>query len=444
MKEAKNTKVKFTRATRAKQDSQDSQDSRDGRNTNVPTKKTSRLQRLRGSVTDWPKLLTGSAMVAFVGGLLVYKLGDLVSVSPTEVQTIRQAQSLSSLGENILLAPYKLFIYFLSLLPGSDLFHVRLASAIITCMSVWLFFVLAKRWYGTYASLWASLALASSTWILQTGRFAAAYSVLALTVLALLNLAVWVSHTEDHGRAIVVFALVSGLALFTPGGVLFVVAVAILLRKPLLEHRAKASPRQIATAAAIFMALLVGLASGLIQNVQIVDQWLGWPDQLPTLGLALHQALASAGFFVLRGPGLPEIWLAGTPLLDVGSTVLLVLGIIFYSRHLKNTRTRLLLAFSLISVCLITVNGAVALSYAIPTVYLIIGGGLAYVMHQWNRTFPHNPIARSISLVLISGLLLAVIGFHTLRYFVAWRYNPERVDVYSQDSAQPPARTLLE
>ncbi len=398
--------------------------------TNAPAKAAAHFKL----TTAWPKLLAGSAMVAFVGGLLLVQLGSLVGPSATELHTIATDRSLSSLNDNLLLAPYKLLVYLLLQLPGSDLLHVRLASVILTCLSIWLLFTLARRWYGTTNSIWVSIAFAASTWTLQIGRFGAAYSLIILTVLGLLNLASWIQTTREHNKALITYALACGLALFTPGGIWFVLAITVLLYKPLLIHRTKAKPQQLAIAAGIFVALFVGIGSSLAQNMSTLAQWVGLPDQFPPLTLLLKQLAGSVSYVVLRGPVLQEFWLAHTPVLDVACSVFLIFGVIFYTRHLRNSRTKLLLSFASISVVLIALNGAAALNYLVPIVYLVLGGGLAYVMHQWNRVFPNNPIARTMAVLLVSGLLLAVVGFHTIRYFVAWHYSPDTAQAYGRQS----------
>jgi hypothetical protein len=395
-----------------------------------PPKRTFKLS------VSWPKLLLGSLAVAIIGGLYLVQLDSFVAASPTEQVTIQAGKSLSALSDNPLLAPYKLLVYVLLHLPGGDLLSVRLASVIITCLSVWLFFVLARRWYGTANSVWITTTFAASGWILQTGRFGAGYCYLILTILALLNMAAWLSSTTNHGRALIGYATISGVALFTPGGLWFVIVTTLLLHRPLLIHSSKAKPKDLALASGILVALLVGLGSSLVQNTTIIAQWIGMPGQLPIASVLCKQAVASVTYFVIKGPVSPETWLAHTPLLDVASSVFLLFGIIFYSRHLRNGRTRLLLGFSIICIALIALNGASALSYAVPMVYLVLGGGVAYVMHQWNRTFPLNPLARATALTLMVGLLMAIVGFHAIRYFVAWHNSPNTVQAYSSSQTQ--------
>ena len=396
---------------------------------------------------DWSKIGVGSAMVAIIASLYLFNLGGLVTASPSEQLMIDQGNSVSNLFSNPLLLPYKLLAFILLQLPGSDLLHVRLTSVLGTCVSVWLFFIVARRWYGLVTGLWTSVLFAASGWVLQTGRAGTAASLIMLMVIGLINLASWVNNSDDDGRVLVVFAAAAGLSLFVPAGIWFVLASVVLLYKPLLAHRAAASGKQVALAAGIFIVLFALLAVGLVQHTGLLAQWVGLPGELPGLVTLAKQAAFSLIYFVLKGPMLPESWLAHTPLLDVASSVFLLFGILFYARHLGNARTRLLLSFVVIGIVLVALNGAGALHYLVPAVYLVVGGGVAYVMHQWNKVFPRNPIARSVSVGLMVLLLACIVSFHAQRYFIAWRYSPNTVEAYrgqSKPTVDTPATHLIQ
>lgn len=369
-------------------------------------------------------------MVAIIAGLYLFNLSGLVPASTSEQQAIAQNSSFSGLLNNPLLLPYKLLAFTLLHFPGSDLLHVRLASVIITCVSVWLFFIVARRWYGLVAGLWTSVLFAASGWMIQTGRAGTASSLIILTVVGLIAMASWINNSDDDGRILVVFAAVAGLSLFTPAGIWFVLASVLLLYKPLLAHRAAATTNQLAAAAGIFIVLFALLAVSLARDMSLLTQWIGLPNALPGLITIAKQALFSVVYLVLKGPMLPESWLAHTPLLDVASSVFLLFGIIFYARHLKKARTLLLLSFAGIGVVLVALSGATALHYLVPVAYLTAGGGVAYVLYQWNKVFPHNPIARTVSTILAVLLLVCIVSFHTQRYFIAWRHSPNTVEAY--------------
>jgi hypothetical protein len=246
----------------------------------------------------------------------------------------------------------------------------------------------------------ATLLFISSGWLIHTGRYGAGYGVTALTVLALLALFVWMSSTEHTGRAALIFALVSTIALFTPGGLWLLLAGSLVCRKA-ISKQLKATPLKSIIGSSLILGLgLALIATTLVQDPGLIRQWIGLPDDTPTLLTLAKQALTGVTAYTVRGPFLPEVWLAHTPLLDAASSILLITGIIFYSRHTRNVRTLLLLAFFAIGIVLVMFNSSAALGYLAPIAYLIIAGGLAYFTHQWQKVFPKNPIAKGIGLAL--------------------------------------------
>jgi len=380
---------------------------------------------------NWPKLLTGGIAVALVAGLFLFNLGGFLPASPSERLTFAQAGSLSAIINDPLQLPYKLLAFALMHLPGNDLLYTRFASVLVTCLGVWLFYKTARRWYGLTTAFWSTALFATSTWTVQSGRFGTSYSLLLVMVLALINLAAWINSKQNEGRALVAFATVAGLSLFVSGGLWFVLATILLLYKPLLELRQTASPKQLSLAAGIFLGCFAVAAASLLRKPELLTAWIGLPSTaFPGFVAIAKQAVFSILYFVLKGPAMPEIWLAHTPLLDVASTVFLVFGVVFYSRHLTNPRTRLLAAFTLIGVVMVAIRGAVALQYLVPAVYLVAGGGMAYFLHQWKKVFPSNPVARIVSTGLVFVLLACIVSFHAQRYFVAWRYSPATVEAY--------------
>jgi uncharacterized membrane protein (DUF485 family) len=61
----------------------------------------------------------------------------------------------------------------------------------------------------------------------------------------------------------------------------------------------------------------------------------------------------------------------------------------------------------------------------VPVVYLILTTGIAYMLHDWFKVFPNNPIARSVGIGVIAVAILLTSVYQTRSYFVAWRYSTE-------------------
>jgi hypothetical protein len=373
-------------------------------------------------------------IVAFVG-LYCYQLTHLMPASASEQQTIQSLEQVSDIINNPLVLPFKLLAGFLLQLPGDSLRSVRLASVIISLVTVGLFYMLARRWYGQLNGLASTILFASSGWLLTTGRFGAGYTTLTLLILGVLNITVWVNSTENSNRAIALFSLVCSVALLVPGGLWFVLAAFFICRQAIAEHLRETKRSYLAIGAGCFVFVAAILSIALARDPSLVRQWLGLPAEVPGLMTILKQFMLSITGFIVRGPVSPELWLAHTPLLDVAATALVALGVLFYRRHLRNARTHLLLLFILIGAILTALNGPVGLSYLLPLVYLVLGGGIAYLLHQWKKVFPRNPIAEGAAYCLVGFLMLCMVSFHVQRYFIAWHYSPSTINTYQQEQA---------
>lgn len=383
-------------------------------------------------VSRSPVIAIAAVFVVALVALYCYRLTHLVPAAGGEQYTIQSLSQPSNLFDNPLLLPYKLLVTTLLQLPGDPTRWVRLASVLVSLSCIGLFFILAKRWYGQLNGLAVTTLFATSGWLLQTGRYGAGFTTLTLLVLGLLNLTVWVNSTEKSNLAIAIFALVSSLSLLVPGGLWFALIAAFICRHALAEHLHSTKRPYLAIAAGCFTVVVIILSLAFTKDTSLIRQWLGIPAALPGLEVLAKQAALSVSGFIIRGPASPEIWLSHTPLLDVAATALVALGVLFYQRHLRNARTLLLGLFLVIGAILTALNGAAGLSYLLPLVYLILGGGFAYLLHQWKKVFPRNPIAEVAAYSLMGLLLICIVSFHTQRYFVAWRHSPSTVQTYQQ------------
>ncbi len=144
-----------------------------------------------------------------------------------------------------------------------------------------------------------------------------------------------------------------------------------------------------------------------------------------------HFLSVPKNLFVM-GPDDPVRWLGQLPLLGVLEIAMFILGVYFYVTHLQAARARLIIILSVASWLLIGVGGLASLSLIVPVVYLVVTTGIAYMLREWLKVFPSNPIARAIgvSVVMIAVLLTSV--YQTRSYFVAWRYSDDTAKVFTE------------
>jgi hypothetical protein len=385
-----------------------------------------------------PQTVATIAAVLAAMSLYLYKLGNFIGHSPTEAQTAAANASLRAIAGNPLNLPYKLADFIALQLPfGSLELKSRLASAALALLCGAVFFLLVRRWHGARNASLATALFIPAGWLLHTGRFGAGLILLTLMVLGLAAMSAWISGSEPEKKGLVLsaYGLTVALALLVPAGIWFTIAATLIVWPRLQEHFRESGTTARMIAAVLPALSLALVAVTLLRHPELYRQWLGLPAVLPDMITIGKQAIFSLSFLVVRGPFMPEAWLAHTPLLDVGSAALYMTGLLFYLKHRHNARVRLLAVFLLLGVGLVALHGAPALAYIVPVVYLVIATGLTYLLHQWLSVFPRNPLARSLALVLVGGIVLTIVGYHTQRYFAAWRHSPDTTAAYRADDS---------
>jgi hypothetical protein len=68
----------------------------------------------------------------------------------------------------------------------------------------------------------------------------------------------------------------------------------------------------------------------------------------------------------------------------------------------------------------------------LPFVYLIVAAGIGFMLQQWFRVFPRNPIARTLGASLITIAVISSSGYNLTHYFIAWAKAPETQSTFSR------------
>ncbi len=104
---------------------------------------------------------------------------------------------------------------------------------------------------------------------------------------------------------------------------------------------------------------------------------------------------------------------------------------------MASTPTRRIGLFGLLAISLafMFVFGSVYISLFIPIFYIFTACGIFFFLNQWFSTFPHNPVARSIGYVMMSGLILIISFYHVSRYFIVWPRNDRVIGAFESVSS---------
>ncbi len=338
----------------------------------------------------WKEFGLGLVAVAVTLALLGYRLGSLAPhFSPGELRAHQASATIGDILSNPMHFPLKILGWLAHAAPHSHaVTAARIPSVLFALLAVALMVYILKRWYGRRSMVFGFIIFICSAWLLHVGRYSGFEIDYILGILVLLAIHVTLQDNEENPYVFIGWLLTNIVLLFIPGFVWFV------LLSMVWQFRTVFHAWQVLEAAwtrGLIIALavlgLLGPVVSIIWTPSLLWPWLGLPSHLPlwrTLASNLGHNVEAIAYM---GPHRPELWLGQLPILDI-------------------------------------------VMVGVPILYMIVVGGIAYLLYFWLRVFPRNPLARNVGL----GLICIVVGlsciYNLSQYFIAWPHNLETAEAY--------------
>lgn len=370
--------------------------------------------------------------IGIVIGLMLFNLEGLTpGLSETEIATYQSASSLSVIGENIVNAPYKLAILFMTSVFDSA-FGLRLTGALIGGGSIVIFFLLARRIFELNIAIATSLMFATSSLLLAMSRIATPH-VMLLSLLSIIAAGFYLRFSKRTDIGWVLAAFVVGLSLYVPGMVIFVLAAAIWQFKSIRRVLEQIKTPYVIAAAVVFGMLCIPLFVSLVRDISLWRGYIGLPEEtVAAIDMLRFIGRNIASLFVFSQAGV-TYWLGRQPVLDIFAAVMFVYGIYALIKQHRLERPWMIGGIFLLGLAWtgITTN-QYGLLLLLPFVYMVVGFGIQQLANKWFTVFPKNPIARYSGAALIAIAVILSVNFQAHRYFVAWPNHDATKQLYSR------------
>lgn len=367
----------------------------------------------------------GIVATVAVGWLLLYKLGSLTGgMASGEVVTAAAPVGWHGMYAHAFNLPLKLIrsVIFWSF-PSHGQTLTRLPNALLGALTIVEFGALVYIWHGRRTAILATAMFATSAWTLHVSRLAS-LDVVYLWSLPTLLLSHFSLRKYHQYPAVWLASLMAwGLLLYVPGMVWFVVIDIILQARFVAAGWRSAKSWWLRLLYIVIAAAPLPLLAITLSRPGNMQRWLGLPAHFDSVRLLIKHFAAVPTHLFIRGPEYPQLWLGRAPILDVFTLAACVLGLYFYSTHWRAARSRYLAFLALFGFILVGIGGPVSLSLLVPLLYVAAATGLAYLLHEWLKIFPNNPLARSLGI----GIVVVAVGLSCLynyrAYFVAWPHS---------------------
>lgn len=378
----------------------------------------------------WRLLLiaTGIAILAYI--LLFRQLGGLTGAySNAELVSQTHASSLRTIFHNPVNAPYELLVWMGLKLGHHSLLTTRVAASIIAIGVAILFYWVALHWYSKRVALLATILFVGSSGFLHIGRYGTAL-ILQMTTLLLIACVLLYHRASSERLATYFITILLALCLYVPGIFWFELLGLILMRRHvrrLVRQLGKLHSILVITLGLVIVAPLIW---GSIQSTATLRELLALPSSVPTPAVLWENAKSLGQAIFYHGYYSPDFWLYGAPLLNVAETILALAGIFVLIQPPRLRGNYYVIGAIAASIALILLGGGATIAMLIPLIYLLIAGGIYYLLDQWLTIFPRNPIARDAGVGLICIMVSLSTYYHLQAYYIAWPQAPETKQVY--------------
>ena len=366
-----------------------------------------------------------SVIMALATSLLLYRINTL-HPGPNTYELV----SIERLGvfNTIIKQPLDIFYYSLARLLSflfSSLTALRLSSAAFALITLLNFRFVIKYWLNTRTANIGTLVLASSFWFILIGRIGAPFVMPAFWISTIMALTALLKYTK-YPKLVTTAAILSiGFGLYTPLFLWLLLPTGILAIR---EWGAKQILNKIGKIQLlIVLALIIHIIYSCIINPAVIRELLGYNSFNINPLNYIATVTKYISLITLRGVLDPSVNLGRLPLLDIMQLVMLCIGVSVLYPINKSLKSYLLIVLPIVYILLISFSAVetTKLVALIPIIFIVIAAGLNEFIQLWLKSFPKNPIGRSIGVLMCVGLIAGSGYYNVNRYYTAWANNPE-------------------
>jgi hypothetical protein len=368
---------------------------------------------------SWQKYIAATVGLLLLILLLSFSLFSLPPQNnPTEQAGALGVDSISAIKGDITFAPQKIIDFALLKTGQASPGTFRLASVFFSVISAICLFILLKLWISRRIALMGVLMYSSSSWVLHNSHWGE-FNAMLLLIVPVLLLAGTMLKIKEYDPLLPLTSFLTAIVLYIPGVWVFVLAGALIVKNDLTEAWKEASIKARIVWAGAFLTPLLPLAYGLAQNGTWL-KWLGAPQSFSLRNTA-ENLMNLPGQLAVNGISDSWRWLPGTPILDIVTLMLAVIGLAYVLKDRRFPIRRSVLAgMAMLGVLFIALLGSNYISIILPLFYVFGAFGIAFLLQQWFHIFPLNPMARSIGIFILSAMIILTSGYHVARYYYVW------------------------
>ncbi len=370
----------------------------------------------------WKRIVLGLSLIILAYVVLFHGLIKPANFSQMEVEAHRSAYSLSTILDNPIDAPAKLAYWLPQKLNQPGIIWTRYVSAFVGLTSVTLLFVTVRHLFSRRIAILTSILFVFSSGFLHATGLGAPFiwQIFGITLL----LAIPAIYQLVSRRTLLFYLTVVTLVglMYIPAMPWFVIIGTTVMFKRTRQALGELAIVHRVILPIIFLAGIAPLVWGLSNNPSLSLALFGLPESLPSLTSLLDNGNNILRSLFWKGTGPAELMLIGAPILSVVEIGLIITGAVVLIRNFKLRSNLFLFGGLLLTVILMLIGGVSYIPF-VPFLYLLLANGIFYLIGEWLKVFPFNPIANALATTLVFILVASSALFHIRSYYIAWPHS---------------------
>ena len=314
--------------------------------------------------------------------------------------------------------------------PHVNMTTSRLPSSVFGFIIVACFYALLSLWYRPRVAILGTILFATSSWFLRGSRLGTPEVMSSLSITLVLFWA-WLQRTRHPRVAFVISCLAVVGLLYIPGMIWFIALAGIWRGKQLLADLAKLPTTIVVVMALVSLLLLAPFFYSVFITPSLVLTVLGFSNDW-SLATISKQLIHIPTYLFVRGPSDALVTTGKAAVLDIFTITMVVLGFYTTAKSWRLDRNKITLALLASGLILCAIGDLRVLTPLLVPIYLLATAGIAFMLEEWLRVFPRNPLARGIATTLLSVAVLLASFYHITNYFIAWPNTPLTKTTFSK------------
>lgn len=326
--------------------------------------------------------------------------------------------------------PYHLAQHVSLALFGVSALSIKLPSIILAFLSALGLVLLLRQWFRPRIAILASL-IALTTgqflFIAQNGTPDVLYLFWPVWIILIATL---ISTKQKFRKSLkIAFFILAALSLYTPLSiyVLLVIVGAIILHPHLRYSIKQLSLIKLIAGTGILLIIVSPLLLTVYKTPSLGLTLLGIPTTWPDFSANI--TLLGTQYFGFTNNGRLAMV---TPFFELGSMLLIALGVYFVIKTRETAKSYVIILWSLCLIPVIILNPTFTSITFLPLV-ILLASGLSGLLVHWYRLFPNNPYARIGGLIPLIILVMVLVLSGVNKYIYGYLYDPNIVPNFSKD-----------